>query len=229
MRLTLTAALILSAFTVFGCAHSQLTTDELFEPGEGRVVLSLPELSCATCGFKVADTIQKLPGVTQVAFAKAKVEVGVAFKGEEVTPEAILEAGNSVGEEAVMGGGKGSYEVPVTHLKGSDTVVISRGEEVTLSEHVVKGKVTVMEFYADWCGPCRRVAIILNALMSDRNDIAVRKIDIVEWDTPVVQQHMRSVSELPYTIIFDKAGNEVRRLTGLDIPGLHAAIEEASK
>jgi len=231
MRLTLTAALIvtLSALTVFGCAHSQLTTDELFEPGEGRVVVSLPELSCITCGNKVANKLKELPGVSQVAFSKAKVEIGVAFNAEEVSTETILEVSNSVGEKAVLGAGRGNYAPPVAHAKETDTIVISRGEEVTLSEHMALGKVTVVEFYANWCGPCRRVAIILNAIVSDRDDVAVRKIDIVEWDTPVAQQHMQSVSELPYTVVFDKTGKEVRRITGLDIPGLHAAIEEASK
>ena len=146
MRLTLTAALIvtLSALTVFGCAHSQLTTDELFEPGEGRVVVSLPELSCITCGNKVANKLKELPGVSQVAFSKAKVEIGVAFNAEEVSTETILEVSNSVGEKAVLGAGRGNYAPPVAHAKETDTIVISRGEEVTLSEHMALGKVTVV-------------------------------------------------------------------------------------
>ena len=88
---------------------------------------------------------------------------------------------------------------------------------------------TVVDFYADWCGPCRRVSIVMNAVMSERDDVALRKIDIIDWDTPVAQQHMTEVTQLPYTLIFDKAGREVRRIVGLDIAGLHAAIDEASK
>jgi thiol-disulfide isomerase/thioredoxin len=231
MRITLLSMLIvaLSALTAMGCAHSRLTTDELFQPGPGRVILSLPKLSCLTCGTKVAKALQALPGVSQASFSKDKVEIGVAFKAGEVTPEAILEESNTVGETVVMGAGTGSYAPPVTHSEASDTLVISRGEEVTISEHLAKGKVTVVDFYADWCGPCRRVAIIMNAIMSDRDDVALRKIDIVDWDTPVAQQHMREVTQLPFTVVFDRDGNEVRRIVGLDIPGLHAAIEEASK
>ncbi|MGB0590456.1 MAG: thioredoxin domain-containing protein [Myxococcota bacterium] len=225
----LLVALAVFGLTAVGCAHSQLTTGELFEPGEGRVVLSLPKLSCLTCGTKVAKTLEALPGVNQVAFSKDKVEVGVAFNPTEVTPTAILEASNSVGETVVMGAGSGSYAPAVEHAEESDTIIISRGEEVTLSEHLAAGKVTVVDFYADWCGPCRRVAIVMNAIMSDRADVALRKVDIVDWDTPVAQQHMREVTQLPFTIVFDGQGNEVRRIVGLDIPGLHAAIEEASK
>jgi thiol-disulfide isomerase/thioredoxin len=230
-RLTFISALVvlLSAVTTLGCAHGQLTNDELFEAGPGRVVLSLPDLACLTCGAKVVKAIETLPGVTQATFSRETVEVGVAFKSDETTVEAILEASNTVGETVVMGAGRGSYAPPVEHEEASDTVIISRGEEVTLAEHLAEGKVTVVDFYADWCGPCRRVAIIMNAIMSDRDDVALRKIDIIDWDTPVAQQHMREVSQLPYTIVFNKAGKEVRRIVGLDIPGLHAAIEEASK
>jgi thiol-disulfide isomerase/thioredoxin len=231
MRLNLISALIvsLSAISALGCGHGQLTQDELFQEGPGRVVLSLPKLACLTCGAKVVKAIEALPGVTQATFSRESVEVGVAFEASATSADAILEKSNSVGETVVMGAGRGSYAPPVDHDEASDTVIISRGEEVTLSDHLAQGKVTVVDFYADWCGPCRRVAIIMNAIMSDRDDVALRKIDIVDWDTPVAQQHMREVSQLPYTIVFNKAGQEVRRIVGLDIPGLHAAIAEASE
>ena len=231
MRLTLISALVvfLSGVIALGCAHGQLTDEELFEAAPGRVVLSLPKLTCLTCGTKVVKAIAALPGVTQATFSRERVEVGVAFKAHHTSPDAILEVSNTVGETVVMGAGNGSYAPPVTHIEASDTLIISRGEEVTLAEHLAEGKVTVVDFYADWCGPCRRVAIIMNAIMADRDDVALRKVDIVDWDTPVAQQHMREVSQLPFTIVFDKNGKEVSRIVGLDIPALHAAIEEAAK
>ena len=219
----------LTALSAGGCAHSALSTDALFEPAADRLVLSMPELSCASCGAKVQRAVEALPGVKQAAFAKAKVEVGVAYDPAVTTPERILQASNQVGEKVVMGAGKGGYQASVEHSEESDTQIISRGEEVTLSEHLVPGKVTVVDFYADWCGPCRRVAVVMNTVMGARNDVALRKIDIVEWDTPVAKQHMSEVSQLPYTIIFNKTGEEVRRIVGLDLPALFAAIEEAGK
>mgnify|MGYP001087446580 CR=1 FL=1 len=228
-RSLLLLALMLSALAIQGCGHTMLSTEALFEKAPGRLVVSLPNLSCATCGHKVANAVKALPGVHQAAFAMHSVEVGVAYDVDSVTEEAILEASNSVGERAVLGAGKGAYEPPVEHDPETDTVLISRGEEVVLSEHIVPGKVTVVDFYADWCGPCRRVAVVMNAIMAERDDVAFRKIDIVDWDTPVVKQHMKEVSRLPYTIVFDQAGNEVKRIVGLDIPGLNAAIEEGAK
>ena len=229
-RLHIVTLLFLSiALTTTACGHTQLSEDALFEKAPGRLVVSLPELSCATCGFKVADAVKAVPGVHQVAFAMHKVEVGIAYDAEAVTQEAILKASNSVGEHAVLGAGKGSYEAPVKHAPGTDSVLISRGEEVDLSRHVVLGKVTVVDFYADWCGPCRRVAVAMNAIMSERDDVAFRKIDVIDWSTPVVKQHMKSVAELPYTIIYDTEGQEIERIVGLDLPALNAAIERGAK
>ena len=225
----ITLILLPLSCVALGRAHPQLSTAALFEPAPGRMVVSMPELSCATCGDKVARAITAVPGVTQAAFDKAKVEIGVAFDAETTSSDVILTASNQVGETVVMGAGKGSYEAAVGHLPGSDTIIISRGEEVTIRDHLALGKVTVVEFYADWCGPCRRVAVVMNTVMAERDDVALRKIDIVEWGTPVARQHMASVGQLPFTIVYNTRGEEVRRIVGLDFPALHAAIDEAGK
>ena len=213
-----------------GCATTgSASIDHLFEQGPGRVVLSIQKLSCITCSAKVVKAVQAVPGVTEVAFERNRAEVGIAFEPEQTTAERIFEAAQGVGETVAMGAGTGSYAPPVDHPEQLDVVTISRGEEVDLAKALVPGKVTVVDFYADWCGPCRRVATVMNTIMEGRNDIALRKIDIIDWDTPVAQQHMAQVGQLPYTIVYDKQGSEVRRISGLDIPGLNAAIDEAAK
>jgi thiol-disulfide isomerase/thioredoxin len=219
---------LLAALTCAACAHTPVTTDHLFEEGPGTVVLSMPALTCQSCGPKVVTAVTAVEGVTEVVFAKDTVEVGVAFDPSVTTPEAILAAGVSSGEKVVLGSGQGSYARAVDHPAEYDVVIISRGEEVDFTAHLVGGKVTVVDFYADWCGPCRRVSHVMNAIMSERDDVALRKIDIVDWDTPVAQQHMVGIASLPYTIIYGKTGDEVRRIVGLDIAGLNAAIDAAS-
>jgi len=212
------------------CAHTEAiaTRDTLFDEGPGRVVLSLQNLSCQSCGAGVVTAVKAVGGVSEAAFDKDTIELGVAFDATQTTPDAILAAGRTSGEKMVLGAGEGSYAAAVEHPAEYDSVVISRGEEVNIAAHLVAGKVTVVDFYADWCGPCRRVAVIMNTIMSERDDVALRKIDIIDWDTPVAQQHMSGIASLPYTIIYDPTGREVRRITGLDIPGLHAAIDEAT-
>ena len=47
---------------------------------------------------------------------------------------------------------------------------------------VYKGtKPAIIDFYADWCGPCRRVAPILKELAAEyKDDIVIYKVDVVK-------------------------------------------------
>ena len=46
-------------------------------------------------------------------------------------------------------------------------------------QEVLKSEKTVLlDFYADWCGPCRMVAPIVHEIAEERDDIAVGKINV---------------------------------------------------
>ena len=40
------------------------------------------------------------------------------------------------------------------------------------------GKVVLLDFYADWCGPCRMVSPIVDEIAEERDDIIVGKINV---------------------------------------------------
>jgi len=104
-----------------------------------------------------------------------------------------------------------------------------QGEDVPdLTAHAVTGKVTVFDFYADWCAPCRKVDAHMFGLLNQRQDIAYRKLNVVSWETPLARRYLASVPNLPYLVIYGMDGRPVRSVTGLDLAALDAAISEGA-
>src|SRR5205814_3407566 len=42
--------------------------------------------------------------------------------------------------------------------RGQQAEVISHGTQVDIAKHLALGNVTVVDCYADWCGPCKRLS-----------------------------------------------------------------------
>ena len=104
------------------------------------------------------------------------------------------------------------------------------GEDVpALEAHAVPGKVTLFDFYADWCAPCRKIDAHVFTKMKTRDDIALRKLNVVSWDTPVAKRYLANVPSLPYVVVFGKDGKLATAISGFDLAALDAAIEEGSK
>jgi thiol-disulfide isomerase/thioredoxin len=83
-----------------------------------------------------------------------------------------------------------------------DVMVIAHGEEVVLTDHLVTGKYTVVDFYAVWCPPCRILSPALERLAQRHpSRLAIRKVDIVDWTMPVAAQH--GIESLPHLLLFD--------------------------
>jgi thiol-disulfide isomerase/thioredoxin len=119
---------------------------------------------------------------------------------------------------------------PLPPLKaGADLSEISHeGEDVpALEPHAVKGKVTLFDFHAVWCAPCRKVDAHVFGLMGKRNDLAVRKLNVVSWETPLAARYLKDASGLPYILVYGKSGKRVATVEGFDLKKLDKAIADA--
>jgi thiol-disulfide isomerase/thioredoxin len=107
-------------------------------------------------------------------------------------------------------------------------VLAPAGEDVpSLADHAVKGKVTVFDFYADWCAPCKEVDVHVYKKLQTRTDIAYRKLNVVSWETPLAKRHLAKVPNMPFVVVYGTGGAEVGRMSGLDLGKLDQLIAAA--
>jgi len=68
----------------------------------------------------------------------------------------------------------------------------------------------LVDFYADWCGPCKMVSPIVDEIANERTDITVAKVNVDNEGSLAVKY---GVVSIPTLIVF-KDGKEYARLIG---------------
>jgi thiol-disulfide isomerase/thioredoxin len=109
---------------------------------------------------------------------------------------------------------------------GPVTVISEGGREVDLSALLPVGKVAIVDFYADWCGPCRKISPHLEQLAKNDPEVVLIKVDIVKWDTPVARQHQ--IRSVPNIRVYNGRGQVVGSPTS-DLNAVRRNIEQAKR
>jgi len=103
-------------------------------------------------------------------------------------------------------------------------IVSNGGQQVDLPSLMVPGKITIVDFYAEWCGPCRRISPQLEQLAKTDPDVTLLKIDIVNWNTPVIRQF--GIQSVPNMRVFDRTGKQLGDATH-DVRLMMQRVEQA--
>lgn len=74
--------------------------------------------------------------------------------------------------------------------------VIKISKENFASEVLNSNKLVLLDFYADWCGPCRMVGPIVSEIANERNDVKVGKINVDEQPELAAQFQVMSIPML---------------------------------
>jgi thiol-disulfide isomerase/thioredoxin len=79
------------------------------------------------------------------------------------------------------------------------------GKDVKLSDY--KGKVILLDFWATWCGPCKKETPDLVALSKEMSkDVVVVGVSVDQADnTPTIVQNFAEKFSIPYVTIIDNS------------------------
>jgi thioredoxin 1 len=92
------------------------------------------------------------------------------------------------------------------------------------SELLNGDKPVVLDFWAEWCGPCRTVAPIIDELAKEyEGRVEIGKVDVDENDDIVSKYGIRNVP----TVLFFKGGKVVDKQVGA--AGKEALVEKIDK
>jgi copper chaperone CopZ len=189
-------------------------------------------IDCAACAPPIVKALSAIEGVKSARVdAKAKtatVDIPVQFDREK-----LRAAISNAGFEAVFPGEKPRdiEPLPSDVLKKLDIRTYTDGRRVELANILASGKVTIVDFYADWCGPCHVLEARLQHLMNgSKPNLAVRRVNIGKWDNDAARQATELHAEaLPYIRVYDARGKFVTAVTGGMWDEVLAAIEKAER
>jgi thioredoxin len=83
--------------------------------------------------------------------------------------------------------------------------------DANYKEVLAAGQPVVLDFWAEWCGPCRMVSPIIDELAEEyAGRITVGKVNVDENDTAVAEYGIRNIP----TVLFFKDGQVVDKQVG---------------
>ena len=83
--------------------------------------------------------------------------------------------------------------------------------KTNFEEVLASGKPVVIDFWAEWCGPCRMIAPIVDELAAEyEGQVVIGKCDVEDNDDITVKYGVRNIP----TIIFLKNGELVDKQVG---------------
>ena len=85
-----------------------------------------------------------------------------------------------------------------------------------------KDRLVVLDFWAEWCGPCRMLAPVLEEIGTEYPEVAFGKVNV---DEEAGLAQMFGIVSIP-TLVFMNTGKIIKKSVGyLDADGLRAVLD----
>jgi copper chaperone CopZ len=204
LRRIVTAIIALAALV--GTMHAQ-----------ERLTFTVVGIDCEACAPPILRALKGISGVRNVSLdwkaGVATVEVPDGFDKEK-----LRSALKNIGYEAVFAGEerKDLAPLPEDVRRALDIASASEGDKIDLAKTLVPGKITVLDYWAEWCSPCHLLDIRLQHLVAANPKLAVRRINVGKWDNAAARQATSDfrLEALPYVRVYDTRGKFVGAETG---------------
>lgn len=96
----------------------------------------------------------------------------------------------------------------------------------SFDEVVLKAKTPiVVDFYADWCGPCKKLGGIIEQLWNERKNFNLIKVNVDEFEA-VAEKY--EISSIPVVMLFIN-GQVVKSMVGSNAEELKQLLDAAAQ
>jgi copper chaperone CopZ/thiol-disulfide isomerase/thioredoxin len=187
-------------------------------------------IDCAACAAPIRKALNSVPGVSNASVdwkaGTARVDVADGFDRAK-----IRKALDAIGYEAVFPGeeSRGLAPLPPDVVKALDLVSFDGSKPVDVAASLAPGKITVLDYWAEWCSPCHLLDLRLQHLQQESPDVAVRRVNVGKWDNAAAGQATKEfrLEALPYVRVYDARGKFVDDVTGGSWDKLLKILEKA--
>ncbi len=193
--------------------------------GQKTFEFTVEGMSCETCA-RTATQVLQFEGVlsAKVDFDTKKAVVVASDSITEADIKKALYTHSNF--EAHFEGDTRVEPLSEAEKAGLDIRSLPPGEKIKFKKETVDGKVTIFDFTARWCGPCRIYSPKVERLLLKYPGLALREVDILEWDSALGKQLTSefNMPSLPFTLVFDSHGKRIGKVVGNRIEELEAIV-----
>lgn len=183
-------------------------------------------MTCQVCVNTATQTLKNVQGVDSVSI-NLDTKRAIVVADSKVSQNDLKDAlAAKTSFEALFDGETILPPLSEKEKEGLDIKTLTGGGKINFYNNISKGKITIFDFYADWCGPCKLYSPKVERLLLENKNLALRKVDVVNWQSALARQLTKNyrIPASPFTLIFDDKGKLLGRVEGNNIGKLKEIV-----